>query len=108
MPTLTADQFKELKWVIGEMISAENTTKANPSEPDLFAHGQVEQCNCCRNLVKCLHLECESVCAKCFPWWIAAQKPSVVHHQAAPSTSSFYKQQLMRRFMSQEGDRESE
>lgn len=62
---------------------AENNFPA-PTEQD-FKHGQDKTCYVCESFhTKCLKFSMIWICAKCFPWWLASQKTTEIHHHAAP------------------------
>ena len=66
------------------------TKLAKPTEAD-FSHGSPQTCYVCERYgVKCLRFGgMTHVCAKCFPWWLLSQRPTEVHHHAAPSFPSY-------------------
>ena len=68
--------------------SSDECKVIRPKDTD-FAHGSTEQCYICKSYkVKCLYFSMSTwVCAKCFPWWLQSQRPTEVHHHAAPYVS---------------------
>ena len=55
-----------------------------PTKKD-FMHGSINECYCCQRQVECLYFRCSTwICCKCFPWWLASERPSEVHNHAAP------------------------
>jgi ribosomal protein L37AE/L43A len=69
----------------GDSGSDSGSQVTNPKDID-FAHGRTEECYICKRYnVKCLYFNLSLwICAKCFPWWLQSQRPTEVHHHAAP------------------------